>query len=123
MPVDFVALSEKEMRVASVTVATLTEQLDLRRVVRVFRALRAGEPLVVLHKDAAGAQITLPQSTLMRTERYWAAAAALVLHMELGEPAAERVIAFLGQKNGVFEALLWLSFRTDRAQKGTSLTN
>jgi hypothetical protein len=122
MQIAFTDLTEPEKRAASGAVSALAAHLDMRRVTRVFRALRAGEPLIALH-NATNAQITLPQSTLMRSERYWAAAAALVLHMELGEPSAERVIQFLGQSKGAFEALLWLTYRAGAMRGGVELSN
>jgi hypothetical protein len=121
---EFDALTDAEKRVASAAVSTLAAQLDLRRVVRVFRALSAGEPLIALHSYIPNAQITLPQRTLLiKSERYWAAAAALVLHMELGETSAERVIKSLGRADGVYQSLIWLTYRCGRMRGGAEISN
>jgi hypothetical protein len=123
MPADLNVLTEAEKRVASATVASLAEQMDLGRVTRVFRVLRKGDALIPLQKFMNPDQLPLLQPPLARSERYWAAAAVFVLHMELDEESANRVIQFLGQSTGVIDALLWLSVRTAPAQKGSSIPN
>lgn len=106
--IDVSELTQAERTRAILLVADVAARFPIDRVEAIFRSLSRGE--VLIHAPLLEQRALPLSTTLLRSERIWAASIQLALRLALGEESAEHVIAYLGQRDAVFGLFIGVPF-------------